>query len=250
MPYASLKKMLLVSKVFDNLLAAPSFDSALFRAKKPWTTKQWKENDIELEDVRIHPALAEISAYFDYSYDSAPTFVHPLLPAIDGISNPSRTHDPETKKWNVKQTSIYKESATWPPVSMVNFNSRLGGDYRAHRDQYVLTVSSILRILPRTRLVFLEDSAQTVLGWKAEKINMMFGSTPKISLTWRLGSYVGPRPYIMASGKKYEYVDLLEGYAEFENPAGEAHRRTAEMWTSRANIRKLRDVIETFAPRR
>jgi len=37
-----LKKMLLVSKNFGDLLTAPSFDSALYRASEPWPEEQWK----------------------------------------------------------------------------------------------------------------------------------------------------------------------------------------------------------------
>lgn len=217
------------------MLVAPSLNSALFRADEPWTEEHWK--DIKPDGIRVHPALAEMSTYIEYypppddSDGDALILVVPLLPTANTIIGPHRS---TPAKRHVKQTSIYMESATWPPVNTVSFKHLCPGeDYVTYEGHYVVTVDNFLKTLPGYILYcygrFYCDAH--VIGWKAKRIIMTAG-TPGIELAARLGRRVGARSYIEESAiDKYEYLDLLEGYPEYENPKGDKHRMEAEAWT-------------------
>jgi len=178
-----------------------------------------------------------MSAYFNYALpnDDVPIFVRPLLPSANAITIPHHSaYDPKTKKWDIKQTSICKETATWLPINATNLVFGIPGGDCVSRDRYILTVSTFIRELPQPLRTFVNkdghvgEEALALIGWKAEHLTegimMEYNDGPSIRVAARFGRYVGARSYLMNT----RYVDLLEGHPGLENPAGDEHRRTAE----------------------
>jgi len=129
---ASLKKMLLVSKLFGNLLARSSFDRALVCASHAWTRVNCEQRRSANDELRLHPVLEEISAYLRCPVSAGTSIisVHSLLPTSVVVTTeyPLEKDRNIQRDWKLLHTSIATESAIWPPINIAFSTSTVLND--------------------------------------------------------------------------------------------------------------------------